>query len=288
MLRRSLLVKAGLYIVLAVLAIGFLLPLIWGIASSFRPLNEIFKYAMPITWRTFVPTSPTLNNYIELFRQVGSTHHVSIPYGLSLVNSLFIAFTTVVAGLFVNSLAGLAFAKFDFPAKNILFLLVLLSFMIPFEVIVIPLYLLIGSWNLTNTYFALILPAITNGLAIFLFRQFFIGIPSSLIDSAKIDGASWFRIYLYIILPMSKPVMVCISVMLFLVQWDAFFWPLVAATDENMTVVQVAISRLWGQYSVEWHLILAGSMLASAVPAIIFIILQRYYVRGVALSGLKA
>lgn len=281
MLKRSTIVNVVLYLALVVLAIGFLVPVIWGLASSLRPLNEIFKYAMPVSWKTFIPTTPTLRNFEALLT------NVRVPYTRSLVNSLFIASVTIAGGIFVNSLAGLAFAKLHFPGKNMLFFLVLLSFMIPFETIVIPLYILMTSWRWTNTYFALIFPAVANGLSIFLFRQFFEEIPNSLIDSAKIDGASWPRIYLQVFLPISKPVMVCTSMMLFLLQWDALFWPLVAATDEKLTVVQVAITRFWGQYSVAWDLILAGSMFACVIPVVIFLILQRYYVQGMALSGLK-
>jgi len=280
-LKKLTITKVSLYVALVVLAIGFLVPLLWGIASSLRPLREIFEYAIPVTWKTFVPMHPTFENYLELFR------YPTVPYMLSLFNSLFIASTTVLVGLFVNSLAGLAFAKFDFPAKNALFFFVLLSFMTPFEVIVIPLYLVMRSWNWTNTYFALILPAVGNGLAIFVFKQFFEQFPNSLIDAAKIDGASWSKIYLQIILPASKPVVIATSMMLFLLQWDALFWPLVVATDERMTVLQVAISKFWTEHSVEWHLVLAGSMLGSIIPIAIFLVLQKYYVRGIVLSGLK-
>ena len=288
MKKKSAITKIILYVVLVALAVSFLVPLLWGVASSFRPLEEIFKYATPVTWKTFVPMAPTLGNYKELFRPVDPKYFSQkVPYVLSLFNSLFIALATVAIGLFVNSLAGLAFAKFDFPAKNVLFLFVLLSFMVPFETIVIPLYILMASWNWTDTYFALILPAVANGLAIFIFKQFFQEIPNSLIDAAKIDGASWPKIYLRIIFPISKPVMICTSIMLLLLQWDSFFWPLVVATEERMTVLQVAIARFWTRHGVQWNLALAGSMFASIIPVVIFLLLQRYYVQGIALSGLK-
>ena len=278
------------YGLLVVVAIWFLIPLMWVLPSSFRPLQEIFKYAAPVSWRTFIPTQPVLTNYRRLLGLVsaytGSTTALP-PYTRALLNSLFITLTTVAIGLVVNSLAGFVFAKFDFPAKRALFLLVLLSFMIPFEVIVIPLYLLMKSWRLTGTYLALILPSFANGLAVFLFKQFFEEIPDSLIESAKIDGASLPQVFLHIIVPNSIPVMICTSMMLFIFQWDTFFWPLVAAPEEKLIVVQVAISRFWGQHGIEWELILAGSVVAAGIPVAIFLILQRYFVGSIALSGIK-
>jgi len=161
------------------------------------------------------------------------------------------------------------------------------SFIITLEIIVITLYILVKSWNLIDTYYALILPAVANGLAIFLFKQFFEEIPTSLLDAARIDGASVPTALFKIVLPLSKPVIICVALILFLGQWDALFWPLIAVSRNDMIVVQVAIARFWGEYSVEWGNILAGSMFAAAVPVCLFLILQKYYVQGIVRTGLK-
>lgn len=270
------------YILLFAIAIAFLIPLIWGVSGSFRPRDEIFKYSSPISWRTFIPTDFTLAAYKRIF-----TERIPVFYPRSLLNSLFISFMTVIIGLIINSLAGFAFARYNFRGKNFLFALVIFSFMIPFEVIAIPLYILVKSWNLIDTYSALILPALANGLAVFLFKQFFEEIPSSLFDAARIDGASVFTILAKIVFPLSIPVTICVSLLLFLGQWDSFFWPLIAVTKNDLTVVQVAVSRWWGQYGVEWNLILAGSMFAAVIPVFLFLFFQKYYVQGIAGTGLK-
>ncbi len=269
------------YLLMSVIAVMFLIPVLWGISGSFRPRDEIFRYCNPISWRTFISENFNLDAYQEIF-----TDEV-ILYTRALFNSLFISFTAVALGLFVNSLAGFAFAKFNFRGKNLLFILVVFSFMIPFEIIVIPLYILVKSWNLIDTYYALILPAVANGLAIFLFKQFFEEIPSSLLDAARIDGASVPTTLFKIVLPLSKPVIIFVALILFLGQWDALFWPLIAVSQNDMIVVQVAIARYWGEYAVEWGNILAGSMFAGGVPVCLFLFLQKYYVQGIVRTGLK-
>lgn len=269
------------YLLMSAIAVMFLIPTLWGISGSFRPRDEIFRYCNPISWRTFISENFNLEAYKAIF-----TDEV-ILYTRALLNSFFISFFAVALGLLVNSLAGFAFAKFNFRGKNLLFVLVVFSFMIPFEIIVIPLYILVKSWNLIDTYYALILPAVANGLAIFLFKQFFEEIPTSLLDAARIDGASALTTLFKIVLPLSKPVIICVAVILFLGQWDALFWPLVAVTRNDMVVVQVAIARFWGQYSVEWGNLLAGSMFAASVPVFLFLFLQKYYIQGIVRTGLK-
>src|SRR5213083_469475 len=152
---------------------------------------------------------------------------------------MFIGVATVTLGVFVNSLAGFAFAVFEFPFKRALFVVVLLSFMMPFESIVIPLYTLMRGLGWTDTYAALILPEAAGGLVIFLFRQFFAGIPKEIYEAARLDGASWWQIYLRMTLPLSGPTIATASLLIFIHQWDAFFWPLVAASSAELAVVQV-------------------------------------------------
>lgn len=190
-------------------------------------------------------------------------------------------------GILVCSLAALAFAKINFPFKNILFILVLISFMVPFEAIAIPLYLVAERIRILNTLYALILPGIANGLVIFLFRQFFMGIPNELLEAAFIDGASWIRVYWKIILPLSKPALVSAGLFLFIFQWESFMWPLIAIHERNLRVIQVALAYMRTQYLTFWNQVFAGVTIGAIVPLLLIFPLQSYYIRAITLSGLK-
>ena len=265
---------AGMSLIAAVL----LLPIYWLIMSSFRPAEDIFRFSGAFSLETLLPRTLTLENYQQIFAS---------SYPRALFNSLFVAFATVLLGVIVNSMAGFAFAVFDFPFKKPLFVAVLLSFMMPFESIVIPLYTLMRSLNWTDTYFALILPEVAGGLLIFLFRQFFAGIPKEIYEAARIDGASWWQIYLRMTMPLSGPTIATASLMLFIHQWDAFFWPLVATSSADLAVVQVAIARNMTLEQANWGALFASASTAILVAAVPFFLLQRYYVHTVVSGGDK-
>lgn len=266
------------YATLSLIAALLLLPIYWLIMSSFRPAGDIFRHAGSFGIDTLLPRAVTLENYQQIF---------SGSFPRSLFNSMFVAIVTVTLGVFVNSMAGFAFAVFDFPLKKPLFIAVLLSFMMPFESIVIPLYTLMRTLNWTDTYAALILPEMAGGLIIFLFRQFFAGIPREIYEAARVDGASWWRIYLAMTMPLSGPTIATASLMMFIHQWDAFFWPLVATSSADLAVVQVAIARNMTLEQANWGALFASSSTAIIVAAVPFFLLQRYYVRTVALGGDK-
>jgi len=255
---------------LVVIATIVLLPIYWLIMSSFRPAGDIFRHASLFGLETLVPKSLTLDNYRTIFAG---------GFPRSLFNSLVIGIATVVLGVAVNSMAGFAFAVFEFPFKRVLFALVLLSFMMPFESIVIPLYTLMRGLGWTDTYAALIMPEVAGGLVIFLFRQFFAGVPKEIYEAARIDGASWWRIYLQMTMPLSGPTIATASLMLFIHQWDAFFWPLVAASSADLAVVQVAIARNMTLEQANWGALFASSSAAVLVALVPFMLLQRYYIR---------
>lgn len=263
---------------LSLIAAILLMPIYWLIMSSFRPAEDIFRHASTFGLETFLPQRVTLENYSQIFAS-------SFPR--SLFNSLFVAFATVLLGVFVNSMAGFAFAVFDFPFKKPLFVVVLLSFMMPFESIVIPLYTLMRTLNWTDTYAALILPEVAGGLLVFLFRQFFAGIPKEIYEAARVDGASWWQIYLRMTMPLSGPTIATASLMLFIHQWDAFFWPLVATSSADLAVVQVAIARNMTLEQANWGSLFASASAAVMVAAVPFFLLQRYYVRTVVTGGDK-
>jgi len=265
------------YAALIALSALTLLPLLWAIASSFAPLDDILKYAAPFSWRAFVPTTVTLQAYQDL---------LASSFGRALLNTIVVCAVTIVAGVAVNSLAGFAFAVFEFPGKRILFILVLVTFLVPFEVLALPLYVIVNTLHLDNSYQALILPVLANGIVVFLFRQFFADTPRELLDAARVDGLTWFGVYGRIVVPLSMPVMVSAGLVLFLSQWQSFFWPLLVTNSPQYQMVQVALSTFQGEHVTRWNDIFAGTVVSTIVPMALLLFLQPYYVRTIARTGL--
>ena len=274
-------VKETIYYTVLILITAFIvLPIVIAVTNSMRKdYSEIFAYSNEISLYTLFPESPTLKHFKELFEAWNFWRPVA--------NSLIVSFITVIGGFLVNALAGFAFAKYNFKGKSVLFTIFLFSFMIPFEVISIPLYKTAGNLGMLNTRAALILPMMGNGMIIFLYRQFFKEIPDALIDSAVIDGASTMRVFFQIITPLSKPVIISASLMMFIQQWDAFLWPMVAASDNRLKVLQVAISELYGETYTDWTLVYSATVIAILIPTLFELPLQKYYIKGVAGTGLK-
>jgi len=268
----------GRYAMLVATAIVLLSPLIWLLVSSLRPAAEIFANSHQFGWRTFVPSAPTLDNYTSL---------AGTGFYRALANSLFVSVATMMLGLAVNSAAGFAFAVFEFPGRALLLVLVLASAMMPFEAIVIPLYQIVRWFGWVDSYRALILPEVANGLVIFLFRQFFVAVPKEFYEAARVDGASWPLIFVRIALPLSWPVVVTGALMQFMTQWEAFFWPLVAAPSPDHMMVQIAITRNISFEETSWGRLFSSTTIACLIALIPFLAFQRAYLRNVASSGLK-
>lgn len=268
-----------LYAALLTWTLFTLLPILWALAASLTPQDRIFEYLTPFTPRAFWPEQPTLSAYHELLTN---------PLFLrALANTFGLCAATVVGGIAVNSLAGFAFTVFDFPGKRLLMVLVFVSFMVPFEAIVIPLFGIVNALQLTDSYAALLLPTLANGAVIYMFRQFFADTPRDLIEAARIDGLSWFGVYYRIVLPLSKPVLISAGLALFLVQWESFFWPLLVANSPQYQVVQQALANFNTQYTYRWDIQLAGAVLTMAMPTVLLAFLQRYYVTTIANTGSK-
>ena len=268
-----------LYAGLGLLALLSVAPLLWALTSSFRRDDDIFRYTATLSWRTLVPDAPTLDNY----RQILLHDQFARFFG----NSVVVAGATVLVGLLVNSLAAYAFSRFAFPGRRLLFSLVLVTFMVPFEVIVLPLYLVVRQLGWLDTYAALIVPAVPDAFSIFLIRQFMSKLPRDMFDAARVDGASEWSCYWRIALPGVKPALVTASLLLFLRQWDAFFWPLVATSSLTLTVIQVALTKYMTEFVTYWGRLLAGSMLATLPIVLLFFVLQRYYVQSITTAGIK-
>jgi len=197
------------------------------------------------------------------------------------------ALAALLVALLLHAMAGYALARLTFPGRNLIFVGIISTLMIPFYTILIPLSLLVKELGWFNTYLALIVPAIPHAFGIFWLRQFFLGIPGELEDAARIDGASRVGVFFRIALPLARPVLAALSVFFFLANWDSFLWPLIAANKQEMRVVQVGIQSFTGERGIAWHLIMAASVVAILPTLFLFFTLQRFIVQSAKLSGLK-
>jgi multiple sugar transport system permease protein len=268
-----------LYAGLGLVALLTLLPFLWAVGASFRENAEIFRHIRPLSIWTFVPRKPTLDGFAHIFGQD--------RFGRFMANSFVVALAVTLGGLFVNSLAGFGFARFRFPGRDALFVAVLVTFMVPLEIIVIPLYIVVRGLGWIDSYWALVVPAVADAFSIFLLRQFFRELPQELVDAARIDGCGWFAVYWRIALPLVKPALVTAGLLTFIRQWDSFFWPLVATSSPEYTVVQVALAKYITEFVTFWDRLLAGVVAASVPVLVLYFVLQRYYVEGISTTGLK-
>jgi multiple sugar transport system permease protein len=262
------------YVVLFAGAFVMLVPFVWMVSASLMPLPDILH--IPPHW---IPPRPTLDN----FRTVWTER----DFGRYFLNSVIVAVGTVGGTLLTSVLAGYAFAKYQFPGKRVLFILVLATMMIPFQVRMVPLYSLFADMRLLDTYAALILPFTVSGFGIFLMRQFIQSIPTELIYAARVDGAGELRILFGMIVPQLKPALAALTIFSFFDSWDSYLWPLIAASSPHIWTLPLAMARFREQYLALTNLQMAGAVIA-VVPAIaLFMVLQKHFVQGVALTGMK-
>ena len=278
MLRR-LPAEVGRWLIYVLILVVFVLPYVWMITSSLRPHAEIHRYTSPLQWRTFVPVQFTLTNYQEIL--------VGLGFARAIANSLFVAVVTVGASLIINSMAAYALARMRFRGRDVVFGLALVILTVPQEATIIPLYIVVRELHMQDSYAALILPWIARPFNIFLLRQFFLELPRELEEAAVVDGCGRLRIYWSVMMPNIKPALVTSAMIDFLLSWDAFFWPLVVIQSPDLQLVQVAIASMIEPDITYWERIFAACTLVSVPVVIVFLKLQRYYVRGMVLSGLK-
>lgn len=256
----------------------FMLPVIWMVTSSIRPNAEIFRYLSPLTFRSIIPTELTLDNITGLL-QTG--------FSRALFNSLVVTLITTALGLVVALLAGFAVSILQFPGRDLLFALFVVGFSVPFDAVAVPLSAQVREAGLVNTYFGLALAGLGNGFAIYLLRQFFLGIPRSLAEAARLDGASWLRILFSVYLPLAKGPVTAAGLTLFVFQWQTYLWPLLVATDPSMQVGPVALAGLVSlSGTVDFSQMFAGALFLSIIPAGLMLWLQRYFVQSIARSGM--
>jgi len=256
-------------------AVWMLLPLIWMLSASLMPLSEVIK--IPPVW--FAPSKYSLENYIDVWKSGG--------FSTFFANSVFVAVTITAAQLLTSSMAGFAFARYRFPGRNATFIIILATLMVPFQVIMIPLFIMMARLNLVDTYWGMILPAIVTPFGIFLMRQFMMGVPNALLDAARIDGASEPYIFARIVLPLCKPAIAALAIFSFLGSWDNFLWPLIVINRKELWTLPIAMSRFTEQYISQTHLQMAGASVMFLPVLIVFLIMQRSFIEGIALTGIK-
>jgi len=261
-----------------IVSLMFLLPVVWLIASTFRSSSETFASSSPLSWNVLWPKDFTLVNLQSA---------VDAGFLTALGNSLFVAAATVVVGLGISAAAAFALAVVPFRGRSVMFSIIVLSFLVPFEAIAIPLSRSFSDWGLTNTLPALILPGLGNGLAVFTLRQFFLGIPQTLSEAAHVDGASWFRIFWSIYLPLTRPALIGAGLILFLFQWQAYLWPILVTSKTELDLAPVAIAKAFGAFTTDYGRVFAETAILAIIPAIVLLALQRYFVTSVASTGSK-
>ncbi|HEX2621036.1 MAG TPA: carbohydrate ABC transporter permease [Phototrophicaceae bacterium] len=273
--------RVGTILLNVVVAIGGIIvaiPLVWMISSSFKPLDEIYAYPP-----TLIPENFTTRNYTRLF--------TDWPFWNWYGNSLVIAVIATLTVLFFTSLAGFGFAKYRFKGNRVLFIILLASTMIPFQLVLVPLYIVMSKLSWTNSYLALIVPFMAPALGIFLMRQFMLSIPTELMESARIDGASEFVIYLRIMLPLARPALAAQAVLTFLGSWNSFLWPLAVLHDRDFLTLPVGMSTMVGSVSAGSEPSVGATMAAAtlvSIPVIIvFVAVQKQYIAGLTAASVK-
>jgi putative chitobiose transport system permease protein len=267
-----------LTILAIVISLLFLLPVLWLLASTFRSSTETFASSSPLSWAVLWPQHWTLDNIQSA---------IDNGFLLNLWNSIFVAGITVIGGLAISAMAAFALAVIPFRGRAVTFSIVVLSFLVPFEAIAIPLSQNFSQWGLSNTFLALILPGLGNGLAVFTLRQFFLGVPDSLAEAATLDGAGWGRIFWSVYIPLSRPALIGAGLILFLFQWQAYLWPILVVSNPSLDLAPVAISKSFGAFTSNYGQVFAETAVLALIPAIVLLALQRFFVVSVATTGSK-
>jgi ABC-type glycerol-3-phosphate transport system permease component len=273
-LRKKTWLKVGTYAIMLVVTLVMITPFLWMISSSFKTLAEIFRYPP-----TIVPAQPTLEGYMKLFRQ--------FPFARNMLNSAYIAAAYTLLAVFFCTLGGFGFGKYSFKGDKILFAVLIGSMFIPFEVTMIPLYVVFRKIGWIDSHWGLIIPGVANAFGIFFMRQNIGSIPDELMDAARVDGCSEFRIFFNIIMPIAKPAMASLGIIFFMNSWNSFLWPLVLLQRPELMTVTVALRSLQDPIRTPFDQIMAGSTLSTLPLIIAFLLLQRYFMAGITAGAIK-
>ncbi len=259
-------------LVALVLALMTIFPLFWMISIAFKPAAEVFQ-------PNLLPVNPSFDNFIYVMTEV--------PFLKYLGNTFFVSAVVTIVALFFHTMARYAHARLRFPGREAIFILIFSTFLVSLPVIIVPLFILVRSMGMLNTYAGIIVPAIFHAFGIFLLRQYYLSLPRELEEAAIIDGASYWRIYWSVILPLSRPIIASLAILFFLANWNSFLWPLTVASDQDLWVVQVGIANFRSQYSTSWNYIMAASTIVATPMLVLFVIFQRQIMESIKTSGLK-
>ena len=263
------------YLVLGAIALIMLLPLIWLVSTAFKsPTEDIFSFPPQL-----IPAQPTFQNFVQVWQ--------SNPFGQYLFNSVLVAVLTVGLNLLFCSLAAYPLARLEFRGREFIFTLVVSTILIPFQIVMIPLYILTVQLGLRNSYLGLIFPAIASAFGIFLLRQAFQGVPKELEEASRIDGCTELGIWWFIMLPSIRPALVTLAIFVFIGSWSDFLWPLIILDRPEYYTLPLGVAKLAGAFSLDWRLIAAGSVISIAPILIFFSVMQRYIVPTETGSGVK-
>jgi multiple sugar transport system permease protein len=265
------------YASLTLVCLVFVAPVLWLVSASFMTRADITDTPIHL-----IPPTLRPQNFADIF-QGGAN------LGRYFANSLFVTSSVVLLNVIFCSLTGYSLAKFRYPGRNLIFTGIMGTIMVPFNVIVVPLYLIVRQLGWIDTYQALIVPYAMSAFGIFLMRQFIAGIPDDYIAAARVDGASEPRIFLQIILPLARPAITTLAILTFVQNWDEFLWPLVIVSSDRHRTLPIGLARFLGQYQDEWNLLMAGGVVAALPVVVLFLVMQRRFLESLAgLSGIKA
>lgn len=284
MIHRKAMHKRGIfrtlhYTAMVLGAIVTLFPLMWSFFASMRSDAELYQYAMPFTWHTIFPVEYTFESYRYVLTELG--------FPKAVLNTLLVIGVQIPFACIINAIAAFSFSTFEFKGKKLLFGFFIVSFMIPGTAVTMPLYQMMENFGWVDTRWALIVPGVASGLQLFLFRQFFAEVPASLVESARIDGASWGQVFFKIMVPMCVPIFITAGLMIFMNEWNSYMWPLLVARNKEIRTVQIMLAVVKMEHITLWSCMYAGSVLSVLIPVAIFLPLQKYYVEGITAGAVK-
>ena len=274
MKKKRMLSQILLYVVLIIVAITMLFPFLWMLSSSLKLDREIF--AFPIQW---IPENPVWSNYVDIWTR--------IPLATFIKNTAKITLIVTFLQLLTSSFAAYAFSKLHFRGRDLLFLAYVATIAIPWQAYMVPQFVMMREFGLNNTHLAIILLQAFSAFGVFMMKQFYEGIPDSLIEAARIDGMNDYQIYAKIMLPLSKPALSTLTIFTFVNTWNDFLGPLIYLTRDELKTIQIGLRMFITQYSAEYGLIMAASVVVLIPVLIVFLSLQKYFVQGVAATGVK-
>lgn len=262
------------YVLVIAITVIMLLPFVWMLSASLKLSREVFEF--PIHW---IPQHPRWQNYVDIWTK--------IPLGLFVFNTAKITIAVTLLQLFTSSFAAYAFAKLKFPYRDVLFLGYIATIAMPWQVYMVPQFILMREFGLYNTHLALIALQAFTAFGVFLMKQFYMSIPDELCEAARVDGMNEYQIWWKIMLPLSKPALSTLTIFTFVFAWNDFLGPMIYLTKTDLKTIQIGLRMFISQYSAEYGLIMAASVVAIIPVLVVFLALQRFFVEGVASSGLK-